>query len=122
MDAGRFKALKPPWLPPGGENMASRYREVYQGWQRDPDAFWAEAAEGIDWIKPFDKVFDADAGVYGHWYPGGLCNSCWNAVDRHVAGGRADQTALIHDSAYTGVIRKFTYAEMKREIVALASV
>lgn len=102
--------------------MASRYHEVYENWQRDPDAFWAEAAKGIDWVKPVDKVFDADAGVYGHWFPDATCNTCWNAVDRHVASGRADQTALIHDSAYTGMVQKFTYAEMQREIVALASV
>ena len=53
---------------------------------------------------------------------GAECNTCFNAVDRHVAGGRADQVALIHDSAITGTIAKFTYAELKREVVALASV
>ena len=48
--------------------MASRYHEVYEGWQRDPEGFWAEAAKGIDWTRPFDAVFDANAGVYGRWY------------------------------------------------------
>ena len=52
----------------------------------------------------------------------GECNTCFNAVDRHVAGGRADQLAFIHDSAYSGKVTKFTYAELKREVVALASV
>ena len=102
--------------------MGSRYREVYQSWKQDPERFWAEAAVAIDWFKPWDKVFDADAGIYGRWFAGAECNTCYNAVDRHVNGGRADQLALIHDSAITGTIAKFTYAELKREVVALASV
>ena len=51
--------------------------------------FGPKAAEAIDWIKPWDKVFDADAGVYGRWFAGAECNTCFNAVDRHVEGGRA---------------------------------
>jgi propionyl-CoA synthetase len=102
--------------------MGSRYHEVYDGWKRDPEAFWAEAAAGIDWFRPWDKVFDAAAGVYGRWFAGAECNTCHNAVDRHVKAGRADQLALIHDSAITGTQRKFTYRELKTEVVALASV
>ena len=102
--------------------MGSRYREVYESWKQDPERFWAEAAVAIDWFKPWDKVFDADAGIYGRWFAGAECNTCYNAVDRHVNSGRADQLALIHDSAITGTIAKFTYAELKREVVALASV
>lgn len=102
--------------------MASRYPEVYASWQRDPEAFWAEAAKDVDWIKPWDAVFEPDAGVYGRWFAGAECNTCWNCVDRHVANGRADQLALIHDSAITGTKRTYTYAELKREVVALTSV
>ncbi len=102
--------------------MNSRYHEVYDGWKHDPEGFWAEAAGAIDWVAPWDKVFDPDLGVYGRWFVGAECNTCFNAVDRHVAGGRADQVALIHDSAITGAIAKYTYAELKREVVALASV
>ncbi|KQZ29725.1 propionate--CoA ligase [Mesorhizobium sp. Root552] len=102
--------------------MQSRYHQVYADWKRDPDAFWAEAAREVDWFTPFEKVFEAQSGVYGRWFPGATCNTCYNAVDRHVAGGRADQLALIHDSAIAGTVRKFTYAELKREVVALASV
>jgi propionyl-CoA synthetase len=102
--------------------MASRYHEVYENWRRDAEAFWAEAAEDIDWFKPFDKVFDAEAGVYGRWFAGATCNTCFNAVDRHVDGGRADQLALVHDSAITGKVRRYTFRELQREVVALASV
>ena len=101
--------------------MVSRYHELYAAWQHDPEGFWADAARAIDWHRPFDKVFDPDRGVYGRWFAGATCNTCHNALDRHVAGGRADQLALIHDSAMTGKVRKFTFAELQHEVVALAS-
>ena len=50
---------------------ASRYHEVYARWQRDPEGFWGEAAQAIDWIEPPKKVFDPDAGIYGRWFAGG---------------------------------------------------
>ncbi|THF57174.1 propionyl-CoA synthetase [Ollibium composti] len=102
--------------------MPSRYHEVYDSWKRDPEGFWREAAKGIDWYQPFDTVFDAADGIYGRWFAGGVCNTCFNAVDRHVAGGRADQLALIHDSAMTGKVRTYTFLELQREVVALAQV
>ena len=70
--------------------MASRYHDVYGAWRADPEAFWAEAARDIDWIKPPSKVFDANRGVYGRWFPDATCNTCYNALDRHVDGGRGD--------------------------------
>ncbi|MGE0500969.1 MAG: propionyl-CoA synthetase [Rhizobiaceae bacterium] len=102
--------------------MASRYHEVYASWQADPEAFWAKAAEEIDWSRRWDKVFDPSEGVYGRWFTGAECNTCFNAVDRHVEGGRAAQLALVHDSPMTGSVRRFTYAELKGEVVALAAV
>ncbi len=102
--------------------MASRYAEVYAGWQADPEAFWAEAAKAIDWISPPNKIFDPEQGVYGRWFVDGICNTCFNAVDRHVEAGRADQPALIYDSPITGRKRTYTYAELKDEVVALATV
>ncbi len=102
--------------------MASRYHETYARWKADPEAFWAEAAKAIDWVKPHDRVFDPLVGVYGRWFTGALCNTCHNAVDRHADGARGDQPALIWDSAMTGAKRSYTYREVKREVVALASV
>jgi propionyl-CoA synthetase len=92
--------------------MSSRYHELYSSWKDNPDAFWAEAAREIDWFTPFDKVFAPGQGVYGRWFPGATCNMCHNALDRHVAGGRADQLALIHDSPITDTKRSFTYAQL----------
>ena len=63
----------------------SRYHEVYKSWQRDPESFWADAASDIHWHKPFDKVFDDKAGLYGRWFVGGECNTAYNCLDRHVA-------------------------------------
>jgi len=102
--------------------MASRYREVYDSWLKDPEGFWGEAAKGIDWVKPADKVFDPDAGIYGRWFVGAECNTCYNCVDRHVERGRGDQLALIYDSPITGAQQKFTYAEVLDEVSALGGV
>src|SRR5271166_929759 len=71
--------------------ITSRYHQVYARAQRDPEAFWAEAAQAIDWYEPPRKVFDPAAGIYGRWFVEGVCNTCFNAVDRHVAAGRAGQ-------------------------------
>ncbi len=100
----------------------SRYRAVYQGWRNDPHGFWANAATAIDWSKPWDNVFDAEAGVYGRWFAGGQCNTCHNAVDRHVDAGRGGQSAIIYDSPVTGVKRRYTYGEVQDEVAALGAV
>ncbi len=66
----------------------SRYHDVYARWQRDPEGFWGEAAKAIDWYEPPKKIFDKDAGIYGRWFTGGVCNTCYNALDRHIAGAQ----------------------------------
>src|SRR4051794_10731358 len=101
---------------------ASRYHEVYARWQRDPQGFWGEAAQAIDWMEPPKQVFDPDAGVYGRWFVGGVCNTCWNAVDRHVMAGRADQPAIIYDSPLAGVKRTITYGLLWTETQILGAI
>src|SRR5213595_2080980 len=100
----------------------SRYHQVHARSLRDPEGFWAEAAREIDWIEPAKKIFDPSMGLYGRWFTGAVVNTCYNALDRHVAGGRADQVALIHDSPLTNTVSKFTYAEMLKEVQTLAAV
>ena len=100
----------------------SRYHEVYAAWKRDPEAFWAEAAADLEWVKPADRVFDPSEGAYGRWFVGAECNTCHNAVDRHVAAGRGAQAAIIHDSPVTGTKRRVTYAELQAETAALGAV
>ncbi len=100
----------------------SRYFEVYERWKRDPEGFWAEAAREIDWIEHPKRIFDANAGVYGRWFTGGVVNTAYNCLDRHVERGRGAQAALIYDSPVTGQQRTYTYAELLEEVAAFAGV
>ena len=105
----------------------SRYREVHARSLKDPEGFWGEAAREIDWIEPAKKVFDPAMGLYGRWFAGAVVNTCYNALDRHVANGRADQVALIHDSPLAtpsgpSTVTKLTYAEMLAEVKTLAAI
>src|ERR1700722_17854010 len=100
---------------------SSHYQEVYTRWQRDPQGFWAEAARDIDWFEQPKAVFDPNMGIYGRWFPGGVCNTCFNAVDRHVDAGRGDQAAIIYDSPLAGVKRTITYHRLLTETQVLAS-
>ena len=102
--------------------MSSRYAEVYAQWRADPEAFWAEAAKGIDWVRPPDRIFDPEAGVYGRWFPDATLNACYNALDRHVEGGRGGRDAILYDSPVTGTKRRITYAELLLEVETLAAV
>ncbi|MSP82827.1 MAG: propionyl-CoA synthetase [Alphaproteobacteria bacterium] len=100
--------------------MASRYDEVYRRSLGDPIGFWAEAAEAIDWERRWDIVRDDSRPPFTRWFVGGMVNTCHNALDRHVAGGRADQVALIYDSPVTATVARYTYREL-RDLVALAA-
>ncbi|MCJ2104412.1 AMP-binding protein [Methylobacterium sp. E-041] len=100
----------------------SRYADVHAAAMRDPEGFWLDAARAIDWATRPTRAFDAASGPYGRWFPDGSLNACWNAVDRHVAAGRADQVAIRYDSPVTGTKRAITYAELLREVSALAAV
>jgi propionyl-CoA synthetase len=80
---------------------------------QDPEAFWREAATAIDWYEPAEQVLDRNAQPVARWFRGGQLNTCYNALDRHVERGRADQLALIYDSPLTGKIKRFTYRELR---------
>ncbi|MDD9910583.1 MAG: propionyl-CoA synthetase [Ahrensia sp.] len=97
------------------------YQDIYEGWRQDPEAFWMEAANKLDWTTPPSRAFFADQGAYGRWFADGKVNTCYNCLDRHVEGGRADQSAIIYDSPITGNQRSLTFAQLKAEVVALAA-
>ncbi|MDI6726003.1 MAG: propionyl-CoA synthetase [Smithellaceae bacterium] len=99
-----------------------RYEEVFERSISDPNGFWAEAAEAISWHKKFDRVLDDANPPFYRWFAGGELNTCYNALDRHVEGGRSEQVALIYDSPVTGQIRKFTYREMLDAVSRFAGV
>jgi propionyl-CoA synthetase len=103
-------------------NAASRYAEAYAQWQRDPEAFWSEAAKDIAWFKLWDRVYDPYAGQYGRWFVGAECNTAYNCLDRHIERGRGAQKALIYDSPVTKSTRAYTYAELTHEVATLAGV
>jgi propionyl-CoA synthetase len=96
------------------------YEDVYRKSIADPETFWADAARSIHWDKPWDKVLDdANAPLY-RWFTGGSLNTCYNALDRHVEGGRGNQLALIYDSPVTGTKARFTYTELRDRVARLA--
>jgi len=100
----------------------SRYHQAHVRSLVDPEGFWGEAAREIDWIEPAKKVFDPASGLYGRWFAGAVVNTCYNALDRHVANGRAEQVALIHDSPQAGRVTRLTYAQMLHEVKTLAAI
>jgi propionyl-CoA synthetase len=100
----------------------SGYRQTYDQWRADPQAFWGKAAEEISWIRAPARVFDPEAGVFGRWFPDARVNACYNAVDRHAEGGRADQPAIYYDSPVTGTKRTVTYRDLLDETATLGAV
>src|SRR4051794_9194854 len=96
--------------------------ETYRRSLEEPEAFWAEAAAAIDWDEPWQRVVDDSRAPFYRWFAGGRMNTCWNALDRHVERGRADQPALIYDSPVTGTKKTFTYRELRDEVAIFAAV
>jgi propionyl-CoA synthetase len=103
----------------GGSAMG-RYAETYAASLADPDAFWGEQAALVDWIQQPRLVLDRSRPPFYRWYADGRLNTCYNALDRHVVKGRADQPALIYDSPVTGTIATYTYAELLEHVAAFA--
>ncbi len=96
------------------------YAQTYAASISDPEAFWLEAAKAIDWAEfPSRAAAPQPDGMWS-WFPDGRLNTCFNAVDRHVLAGRGDRVALIHDSAMTGQVRRFTYAQLQSEVARVA--
>jgi|TARA_B100000959_G_scaffold47513_1_gene48614 propionyl-CoA synthetase len=100
--------------------MANGYDETYGAWLREPEAFWAEAAQDIHWIKTWDRVLDDDKPPFYRWFPGAQTNTCYNAVDRHVEAGRGEQAAIIYDSPITESGRTISYNELKTQVARCA--
>ena len=96
------------------------YEEIFKKSIENPDEFWGEAAESIDWYKKWDNVLDRSNPPFYRWFSGGEMNTCYNAVDRHVENGRGDQTAIIYDSPVTDTIRKISYTELLDQVATFA--
>ncbi len=100
--------------------MSRRFEEIYRSSLEAPEEFWAEAAEAIDWERRWDRVLDDGAGPVTRWFTGARVNTCHNALDRHVDGGRADQAALVYDSPVTGTVERFTFRELRDRVARFA--
>jgi propionyl-CoA synthetase len=98
----------------------SKYMEIHRRSIENPSEFWGEAAEGIDWESRWDKVLDDSKAPIYRWFPGGRLNTCYNALDRHVANGRGDQAAIIYDSPVTDSKRTITYGELRDQVALFA--
>ena len=100
--------------------MKSQYDEVYARSLRDPEGFWAAAAEDLYWDRRWDRVFDDTRPPFYRWFTGGVLNTCYNALDLHVDRGRGKQRALVYDSPVTGTIATFTYAALRDAVARVA--
>ena len=97
-----------------------KYDDLIAGSTIDPEGFWLSAAEGISWDTKPTKACDFSAAPVAKWFPDGVMNTCYNALDRHVEAGRGDETALIYDSPVTETKARFTFAQMRDEVARIA--
>ena len=92
------------------------YQKAYDESMESPEKFWAQAAEDISWDRKWDQVLDVSNLPFVKWFKGGMLNTCYNAVDRHVEAGRGGQVAVIYDSPVTGNVWKLTYSELLERV------
>ncbi|MCY4303298.1 MAG: propionyl-CoA synthetase [Aestuariivita sp.] len=97
-----------------------KYANIYQSWQTDPQGFWLQAAQAIDWYKEPQQVLNENNDGFYEWFVDAQVNTCWNAVDRHVQSGKGQQVAIIHESPITNSTSKITYAELQERVALLA--
>ncbi|HEY0367365.1 MAG TPA: propionyl-CoA synthetase [Pyrinomonadaceae bacterium] len=100
--------------------MIGAYQAAYDEWRRDPEGFWAQAADAVHWYRHWDQVLDASRAPFYRWFSGGLLNTCYNLLDAHVENGRAEQVALIYDSPVTGITRSYSYRELLNQVARFA--
>ncbi len=100
--------------------MTNAYEEAHRRSLEDPEGFWGKVARTLHWEKTWDKVLDDSNKPFYRWFAGGVCNTCYNAVDRHVDEGRGEQAAIIYDSPVTDTIRTITYRELQDTVARFA--
>ncbi len=98
----------------------SSYQQAYDQSLSDPAGFWGAAAKLVKWDKAPKVILDDSNVPLYRWFSDGMLNTCYNALDRHVIDGRADQPAVIHESAITGKSAILTYAQMLEKTARFA--
>ena len=96
------------------------YADVYRRSITDPEGFWMEQAQAIDWVSAPSRALFAEKAPLYEWFKDAQVNTCWNAVDRHVEAGRGEQLAIIHDSPITHATKGITYRELRDRVASLA--
>ena len=100
---------------------SDQYRKLYERSIKEPEAFWAEAAEELHWFKKWDSVLDeSEAPVY-KWFSGARTNLCYNCVDRHLEGPDRNKAAIIWEGE-EGEVRKYTYQDLHKEVCRFANI
>jgi len=108
---------------PAGPGVGQKYEAEYRRSLSDPEGFWREAASAIDWVTPpGERILDDARPPFFRWFPGAELNTCYNCLDRHAEGVRADQPALIYDSPVTASQRVYTYRALRDEVARFAGV
>ncbi len=100
--------------------MTLSYSAVHRQSVENPEQFWGEVGEKLHWYSKWDKVLDDSNPPFYRWFPGGVTNTCYNALDRHVDEGRGNEIAVIYDSPVTGTIEKYTYREFRDKVALFA--
>ncbi len=108
--------------PPPTASALDSYRDLVAHSVRDPSSFWGQAAQDLHWIRRPRTVLDSSREPFYDWFPDGVLNVCFNALDRHVVAGRADQPALIYDSPVTSTRRTYSYAQLLDQVARFAGV
>ncbi len=98
------------------------YADAFRRSIDDPDGFWAEAAAAVSWAREPTSALDDARSPFTRWFPDGELNTCFNALDRHVEGGRGEQVALVYDSPVTGSTRRLSYRVLRDETACFAGV
>lgn len=101
---------------------SGNYPNEYERSLKDPEGFWLEAASLVDWTLEPTRAYSDSLAPISRWFPDAELNTSYNALDRHVAAGRGDQLALIHDSAMLGTVTSYTYSELTAEVAKFAGV
>ncbi len=101
----------------------AEYKKIYERSIKDPDGFWGEQAQNLEWFKKWDKVLDYSFGdnLYIKWFQGGKINVTVNCLDRHLKTARKDKVAIIWEGE-PGDSRKYTYAQLYQEVCKFANV
>ncbi|CAH7069912.1 propionyl-CoA synthetase [Vibrio chagasii] len=101
-------------------NRETDYITEYQWAKEDPNSFWETQAQAIDWFETPKTILQADDNGIERWFPDGVMNTCWLALDYHCENGRGDNTALIYDSPVTGSQSSYTYNQLRNQVAKVA--